>query len=77
MSETEKNKGGRPRVDALPITLRLPPDLLAGVDGYIAHEQNEVGGKPLSRPEAVRHALKDWLTGHGYMRHREDPEGAN
>lgn len=25
----------------------------------------------------IRFALTDWLTGQGYVRHREDPEGAN
>ncbi|MBA9063161.1 hypothetical protein GGQ91_002549 [Methylobacterium fujisawaense] len=35
-------------------------------------------GAPLtSRPDAVRYVLRDWLVGHGYLRHREDPEGAN
>ena len=28
-----------------------------------------------SRLEAIRHALTDWLTGQGYVRHHEDPEG--
>jgi len=30
-----------------------------------------------SRPEAIRLALKDWLTGLGLLKHRDDPEGAN
>jgi len=30
-----------------------------------------------SRPEAIRLALKDWLTGLGVLKHREDSEGAN
>ena len=30
-----------------------------------------------SRPEAIRVALKDWLTGMGLLKHREDPAGAN
>lgn len=76
MSETAKYKGGRPRVDAQPITLRLPPELLGGVDRYIAHEQS-IAGRSLTRPEAVRHALRNWLAGHGYLHHRGDPDGAN
>lgn len=76
MSETGKNKGGRPRVDAQPITLRLPPDLLGGIDRYIAHEQSVVG-RSVTRPEAVRHALKEWLGGHGYLHHQKGSEGPN
>ena len=30
-----------------------------------------------SRPEAIRLAFRDWLTGLGYLPHREDPEMAN
>jgi len=26
---------------------------------------------------AIRLALKDWLTGLGLLKHRDDPEGAN
>ena len=43
------------------------------LDAWIADQPEP---KP-SRPEAIRHALTDWLTGQGYVRHREDPEGAN
>lgn len=53
-----KNRGGRPRIDAVPITVRLPPDLLAVVDRYIAGR-----GKPLSRPEAIREILKSIYNG--------------
>ncbi len=28
-------------------------------------------------PEAIRLALKDWLTGLGLLKHRDDPEMAN
>ncbi len=30
-----------------------------------------------SRPEAIRMALKDWLTGLGLLHNRDDPESAN
>jgi hypothetical protein len=50
----------------------MPPDV-AGLDAYIAAQPDP---KP-SRPEAIRLALRDWLVGHGYLPHREDPEGAN
>lgn len=52
-SETIKNKGGRPRVDAVPITVRLPPDLLMVIDAWIAARPDP---KP-SRPEVIREAL--------------------
>ena len=50
MSETDKGKGGRPRVDATPITVRMPPSQLAPLDAWIADQPDP---KP-SRPEAVR-----------------------
>ncbi len=53
MSETGKSKGGRPRVDATPVTVRIPPDLLAALDALIAQQPDP---KP-SRPEAVRQIL--------------------
>lgn len=55
MSET-KNKGGRPRVDATPITVRMPPDQLARLDAW-ASEQPD---KP-TRPEAVRRLVDKGL----------------
>ncbi|MCJ2077870.1 ribbon-helix-helix domain-containing protein [Methylobacterium sp. E-016] len=60
-------------VNSTAINLRAPPALLAPLDAWIADQPEP---KP-SRPEAIRHALTDWLTGQGYVRHREDPEGAN
>ena len=51
MSET-KNRGGRPRVDAVPVTLRLPPDLLHKIDAY----RQSMAPQP-TRPEAVRQLL--------------------
>ena len=47
--------------------------LLDALDAWIEGQDEP---RP-ERPEAVRLILKDWLTGHGYLRHREDPEGAN
>ena len=64
---TKIKRRKRPDAPGTPVVVRLQPDLLTGVDGYIAHEVSQVGGKPLTRPEAVRHALKDWLTKHGYV----------
>jgi metal-responsive CopG/Arc/MetJ family transcriptional regulator len=54
MSETEKNKGGRPRVDATPITVRIPPDLLSAIDAMIAFDP----GNP-TRPEMIRRLVAE------------------
>jgi hypothetical protein len=61
MSETIKNKGGRPAINATPITVRMPPDQLALLDKFILGQQ-----EPISRPEAIRLLLKDHLIGLGY-----------
>ncbi|MEP7240577.1 MAG: hypothetical protein ABI697_06805 [Devosia sp.] len=42
-------KVGRPRVDATPLTVRMPPDQLARLDKWVKAQPD----KP-SRPEAVR-----------------------
>jgi len=57
MSNDDVRKSrGRPRVDATPITVRIPPDQLAAIDAWI-----EEDGARFSRPEAIRtlvnHAL--------------------
>lgn len=67
------NRGGRPRTDATPIMVRVMPSDVAGLDALIAAQPDP---KP-TRPEAIRLALRDWLTGLGYLPRREDPEGAN
>ncbi len=58
MSNT-KNKGGRPRADTSPVTVRLHRDTLSALDTWIAAQPEP---KP-SRPEAIRQlmgkALKD------------------
>ena len=64
---------GRPRVDATPITVRVLPADVAAIDAWISAQPEP---RP-SRPEAIRLALKDWLTGLGLLHHRDDPEGAN
>ncbi|TXN71587.1 hypothetical protein [Methylobacterium sp. WL6] len=54
-------------------THELPEAVSDALDAWIADQPEP---KP-SRPEAIRHALTDWLTSKGYVRHREDPERAN
>jgi len=62
---------GRTRPETAPI--RIPLQILVAVDTWIAAQPEP---RP-SRPEAIRLALKDWLTGLGLLKHRDDPEGAN
>lgn len=62
MSETPKNKGGRPRVDATPVTVRIPPELLSALESF-RRDQTEIP----TRPEAIREIVRDWLTDKGYL----------
>ena len=55
------------------VGVRLLPPILDPLDAWIASQADP---KP-SRPEAIRHLLSDSLTGLGFMKHRDDPEGAN
>jgi len=73
ISRTEKRSRGRPRVDPTSIHLTLAPSYIEPLDAWIAAQPEP---RP-SRPEAIRLALKDWLTGLGLLKHRDDPEGAN
>jgi hypothetical protein len=66
-----KKKRGRPPTDATPVLVRLMPAQISPLDAWIAAQPDP---KP-SRPEAIRYALTDWLTGRGYVRHCKDPEG--
>ncbi|GAA5664523.1 hypothetical protein Brsp07_03015 [Brucella sp. NBRC 14130] len=60
MSETIKNKGGRPRVNATPITVRVPPNLLAILDSLAAETAS-------TRPEALRFAFAEWAEAYGLL----------
>jgi hypothetical protein len=53
MSESEKKRMGRPPVNSKPITLRLPPDLLAWVDV----ERAKLVPEP-TRPEFIRRMIE-------------------
>ena len=55
------------------VMVRMPPADFDVLDAYIAAQPDP---KP-SRPEAIRLALRDWLTGLGYLPHRDDPEMTN
>lgn len=53
--DTTKKK--RPPAPGTPVMVRLQPDMLAALDKFI-DEQSDI-----SRPEAVRLILRDWLIG--------------
>ena len=69
-----KRARGRPPGQEFPVSvqLRLSQEQADALDLWC--REREDGGK---RSEAIRFILRDWLTGHGYLRHRDDPEGAN
>ena len=52
-----KKSRGRPRIDATPIGLRIPPPQLARLDAWIA---NQPDPKP-TRPEAIRRLIETGL----------------
>jgi hypothetical protein len=58
IDNVRKSKRGRPAINATPITVRLPPDQLAGIDAWIAHQPDK-----LSRPEAIRRLAEMGLKG--------------
>ena len=58
MSETAKNKGGRPRTGATPVTVRVPPEQLARLDAWI---ETEPEPKP-TRPDAIRKLIDRGLS---------------
>lgn len=53
MAKPSKKKMGRPRVNAVPINVRFPPDEVAALDDWIAEEAQ---GLP-TRAQAVRHLV--------------------
>ena len=61
----KQKRRGRPPTGKTPmIGLRAGPDLLQSIDAY-------AGAENLSRSEAMRHILTDWLRDRGYL-----PKGA-
>lgn len=69
----KKKKRGPPATGkGIQVQVRLQPKLLAVLDRYIREEMPDA-----SRPEALRHAFRDWAIGAGYLPHTEDPEHAN
>lgn len=61
MSEIKKNPVGRPAVNATPITVRVPPDMLAALDKLAEALEGS------SRPHALRFALQRYMEADGFI----------
>ena len=59
-------------MNAEPVNVRMPPDLLDALDQFIREEHPDT-----SRPEALRIAFRDWAIGHGYLPNPPAKEDAN
>lgn len=65
ISNTGKKRGrGRPRVDATPLQVRVPPALLKALDQWMADSRSEYA----SRPDAIRAILAEHLGKRGYLK---------
>jgi hypothetical protein len=54
ISNIEKKRGrGRPPTDSTPILVRVPPDVLEGIDSWITKQKDDQ-----SRPEAIRRLVE-------------------
>lgn len=66
-----------PRRDPQPkgrtLSAHVSPDVALAFDAYVASLPEP---RPIHR-DALRYLIADWLTGHGFLKHRDDPEGAN
>lgn len=58
---------GRPKVGATPVGVRVPPDLLAAIDRWIAEDGAMLGDPAMSRPEALRRLATEQLISLGLM----------
>jgi hypothetical protein len=71
-SERPNPKRFEPRPKGRTIAARIPAEVAAALDAYIA----SCNPSPPPR-DAVRYILRDWLIGQGFLKHRDDPEAAN
>ena len=53
---SQKKRGPAATGKGTPVMVRLQPDMLAGVDQFVAEHED------ISRPEAVRLIIRDWMT---------------
>jgi hypothetical protein len=71
-ARSQKDSEYRPLPKGRTIAARVPGDVAAALDAFVGSLY------PAPQPrEVVRYILQDWLAGHGFLKHRDDPEGAN
>lgn len=63
---SKKQRRGRPPIDSERVDTRILRDDLVGLDKFSADTMANPDA-PISRPEAIRRILRDWLVGHGYL----------
>lgn len=62
IDKVKKSKIGRPAVDTEAVTLRLPREILDGIEDY-RRKQDDIP----TRQEAIRFMLQDWLLKSGLI----------
>lgn len=68
----KKRRGPKPTGKGTQIGVRLLPGLLAPLDRWIAAQPER-----MSRPEAIRYALRDWLISQEVIKIANDREDQN
>lgn len=63
---TQKKRGPAPTGKGVLVGVRLQPAMLTAVDKFV----DEQAG--ISRPEAIRLILRDWLIGNGMMEQSDE-----
>lgn len=63
---------GRPKVGSTPLMVKVPPDLLNGIDRWIAEDGAMNGDAEMTRPEAVRRLATQALQGMGLLPCKRD-----
>lgn len=62
-SSIKKSKIGRPTKDTEPVTVRLPREMIDGLDEWRRQQP-----KIPTRPDAIREAVSDWLIALGLLK---------
>ncbi|AZO77480.1 MULTISPECIES: hypothetical protein [unclassified Bosea (in: a-proteobacteria)] len=62
MLTQKKRRGPAPTGKGTLVGVRLQPELLTALDRFIAEQKPD-----MSRPEALRHAFRDWAIGQGLL----------
>lgn len=62
-----RKRRGRPSIDTVPVTARLPEKYIVALNAAIVRE-----GDRHTRAQAIRFILRDWLTTHGFLEDTSD-----